>query len=260
MHDKAAAQALQYLFQAVPFHRDDAAGKQTCLLQGKGIKRIPGALQLTDFIKLPVYIHISAVKDHLRLIDAFQLHHHRLLTVQQARPIQHRTAMLIAVRRGIAPSAAPVHTQRQFHGMGILHDVCRFIVAETAHRSLQHFRLDGSKALLHLVLILQHHTKVIMQAELLTEICPCKAFFQPVALGYSSGCFSRRLAASSSIRTRSAIRRFHAMMASGSAALKPEHSDLRGLSFQSSSLPSPVTSAYRFNAAATASLTVSFSG
>ena len=129
-----------------------------------------------------MYIHISAVKDHLRLIDAFQLHHHRLLTVQQDRRIQHRTAMLIAVRRGIAPSAAPVHTQRQFHGMGILHDVCRFIVAETAHRSLQHFRLDGSKALLHLVLILQHHTKVIMQAELLTEICPCKAFFQPVSL------------------------------------------------------------------------------
>ena len=66
--------------------------------------------------------------------------------------------------------------------MGILHNVCRFIVAETAYRSLQHFGLDGPKALLHLVLILQHHTKVIMQAELLTEICPCKAFFQPVSL------------------------------------------------------------------------------
>ena len=90
--------------------------------------------------------------------------------------------MLIAVRRGIAPSAAPVHTQWQFHGVGILHNVCRFIIAETAHRSLQHFRLDGPKALLYFVLILQHHTKVIMQAELLTEIRPCKALFQPVSL------------------------------------------------------------------------------
>ena len=91
-------------------------------MQSKGIVRIAGILQLTDFRKCLLCAAVRAGQHDLIARNLFHNCLDRILSVQLHRRIQHRSAVLHAIWRRIAPAAAPVDAHGQaYHHFLLLH-------------------------------------------------------------------------------------------------------------------------------------------
>ena len=135
--------------------RNDAAGDQRRLMQGKGIVRIAGILQLTDFRKCLLCTAVLAGQHDLIARNLFHNCLDRILSVQLHRRIQHRSAVLHAVWRRIAPAAAPVDAHGQaYHHFLLLH-FCRRIVGKPCHRPDKNRVSDRIQAQVKILILLR---------------------------------------------------------------------------------------------------------
>ena len=135
--------------------RNDAAGDQRRLMQGKGIVRIAGILQLTDFRKCLLCAAVRAGQYDLIARNLFHNCLDRILSIQLHRRIQHRSAVLHAIWRRIAPAAAPVDAHGQsYHHFLLLH-FCRRIVGKPCHRPDKNRVSDRIQAQVKILILLR---------------------------------------------------------------------------------------------------------
>ena len=139
MHDKTAAQSCQNFRQFMSFFWNNATGKEAGFLEGKRIKRIPCCLKGFDSCKLSMNVHVAAVKNDFWLVDFFQDNFYWFFPIKKNRYIQYGSAFFVAVRRGIAPTTAPVYPKGKFYGMFVCDDMGIFVVSQILDGGFQHF-------------------------------------------------------------------------------------------------------------------------
>ena len=133
VHLKSAAETVEDILKTASLLGNDAAGKQTSLLQSEGIKRIARILQGSDGVKFAVNIHITAVENDFALRDFNKSDLNGKLSVEGDCSIEHHSAPFKTVRTGVRPAAAPVHTKRKPDHRFIGDYAAGVVVAQTFH-------------------------------------------------------------------------------------------------------------------------------
>ena len=114
--------------------------------------------------------------------NLLQRHFNRLITVQKNSHIQYCAAVLVAVRRGIAPAAAPINSQGQLYSVLVIYYPCKLIIFQALYCRFHYNGLYCLKAFLRLALRPQNRSDIIMQTQSVAEVCRTQSFLQPFPL------------------------------------------------------------------------------
>ena len=185
MHDETATEAFQNGWQIAAALRENAAGQQGGLLECERIIGIARKLKRRKRIELAMDIHVTAVENDFQFIDALQADFDRTLAIQQNGRVEHGAAVFVAIRRRVAPTAAPIDAERKLHDMAFLRDAAGIIVFKVVQRAVQDILLNRAEAFGRLLIstdAVQRRTDVIMETHGFAEICHLQMLFKPCRL------------------------------------------------------------------------------
>ena len=185
--DVQSADFRRNIRQFAALARNHAAGNQRCLVQHKRVVGIVALLQVRNCREFPTRAHIRAFQHDHRLRQTAHMHLHGILSAQQNRGIEHRSALFVAVRRRIAPAAAPVDPQRQTHRCFFFHWLMMCAKPRAVRcRARKHHALNFLKSPLDVRLsflrITQYFAEAVEDSHPCEHVRRCRLFRNQAAL------------------------------------------------------------------------------
>ena len=190
MHDEAAAEAFQDGWQVAAALRDDAAGEQGGFLERERVVGVARELERRERVEFAVDVHVAAVEDDFHVVDSFQADFDGALSVEEDGRVEDGAAVFVAVRRRVAPAAAPVDAERQLDDVAFLRDAAGLVVFKVVQRAVEDELLDGAEAFRRLAVsrdAVQSHADVVVEAHGVAEIRRLEMLFKPCRLDGRQG-------------------------------------------------------------------------